>query len=214
MVTQMVAFGLGCSIALGACTATTVQEKVETPPKGIYGEVLTVLPQGPQDHRFAECVSDTLKTARPNLQFVPQDQFRDALFPWFEPGIAPKSAEELASLLGKRLVEEMIAKLGIRYVILVTGETVQQGFEGPFGILSAPPAGGFFGYATAPRETKIAATIWDLKGTRLFPTEHAEARGAFVAAAFILPVLIPTATETPACKDLGQRLAGYFGYPD
>lgn len=195
------------------CTTFNLQETLKETAVIAPHQAITVLPQGPSsdDMDFAECVSRTVQRTSPSLRFISTQEFRDALFPWFEPGTAPDTLEELASLLNKPLVDERIASLGVRYVIRVGGATIQQPFEGPIFCGVGPGGGGCIGYIAADRESHISATIWDLEEADSPGTVDVEASGTIVVPAFILPFFVtPAMTETYACSVMGERLAGFI----
>lgn len=200
-------------ISAVGCTTFNLQETLTKSPVIAPNQAITILPQGsgPDDTDFAECVSRHVQRTSPNLRFIPRSQFRDALFPWFEPGMAPDTAEELALLLNKPLVDEEIASLRVRYVIRVGGTTIQQQLKGPFFCGGGYGGGGCFGYLAADRVSHISATIWDLEEAESPGTVDVEASGTIVVPAFILPFFVtPAMTETYACSVMGERLARFI----
>src|SRR5262245_15651117 len=61
--------------------------------------------------QLVDCVVRVMQRANAALRIVPDKQFRDSMFPWFEPGIAPDTDEELATLLRQTVVFDSIVKL-------------------------------------------------------------------------------------------------------
>ena len=122
-----------------------------------------VLSINPEDKDFAECVQRELENHITTLTFVPEEKFRDALFPWFEPSTAPKSIEELGSTMNRPLVRNRIQGFGIRFVIFVGGHKSKEKFEGPFIVTGGFGAAGALGYTSSDRKTEISAVVWDLK---------------------------------------------------
>ncbi len=200
-------------IATVGCTTFDLQETLKETVVIAPNQAITILPQGPSpdDMDIAECVGRKVQRTSPNLRFIPLLEFRDALFPWFEPGTAPDTLEELALLLDKPLVRERISSLGVRYVIRVGGATIQQPFEGPIFCGFGPGGGGCFGYVAADRESHISATIWDLEEANSQGTVEVEASGTMVIPVFILPFFVtPAMTETYTCGVMGERLARFI----
>ena len=78
----------------------------------------------------ADCLVSSMKSVEPKLKFIERDSFRDALYPWFAPSTAPKSLKELASVMKNPLVKERMSNIGVRFVILVTGYTIERDFIG------------------------------------------------------------------------------------
>jgi hypothetical protein len=52
-----------------------------------------------------------------------EQEFTDALFPWFEPSTAPSNAAGLKSLIERPGVAERLAQIGVRYVVWLDGST-------------------------------------------------------------------------------------------
>jgi hypothetical protein len=125
--------------------------------------------------------------ANSNLRFIDPQEFRDDLFPWFEPGTVPKETDNLVLLLQRFLVREKIAQLGLRYVISIDGAKTEHDWE--HHIEGGGGYGGFalFGYGKKEHRTYIAVTIWDLKE----PTSSPDLSGEKCAASHYLCCMIP-----------------------
>lgn len=100
------------------------------------GEKIAVIRGEGGMSQLVDCVVRVMQRANSALRIVPDKQFRDSMFPWFEPGIAPDTDEELATLLRQAVVSDSIVKLGVRYVVSVSGITR----TGPVTDLGAPSA--------------------------------------------------------------------------
>ena len=195
------------------CTTFNLQDTIKGSLHIASYQAIAVLPQGvsPDDMDVAECVARKVQRTTPTPRVIPAQEFRDALFPWFEPTTAPNTPDELGSLLDKRLVQERIVSLGVRYVIFLSGTTAQGDFGGPFFCGGGYGGGGCFGYIAADRKSHISATIWDLEEADSPGTVDVETSGTIVVPAFILPFFVtPAMTETYACSVMGERLARFI----
>jgi hypothetical protein len=107
---------------------------------------------------LGDCVMEELRDVNPPVRVIPALQFRDALFPWFEPKWIPNNQAELQAVLESHKVQERIADLSVRYLILVGGQT-SLGTEGDW-------EGVGFVVLTQSQEktTKLSARVFDLKG--------------------------------------------------
>lgn len=153
------------------------------------------------------CIRDKMQTLLPSGHYVPSKNFRDALFPYFEPQTAPKTDEELSSLLTRPLVRKRIDNLGIRFLISTAGVTTQGEDEGLAIAGAGPTGGGCLGAKWATKESNIAVTIWDLKAAQKTGTLTAKSEGTFAVICIGLPIPIISATETAACGAAAERLA-------
>jgi hypothetical protein len=210
--TQIIIFLSIVIIAVGGCTTSNIREGQEKSKELAPMQTATVIPLGHLADDIADCVQHTIQRFCPTLKFIPFEEFVDTMYPWFEPGTAPASKEDVNALFNKRLVRQSIAKLGVRYVITVGGGT----FQGdPGGSAQQYSDWGFVFqttgvfYYTADRKTDIYATVCDLKeATFILKTEsHKQATHKYLTWT-ILPLYIkPAITETPACKEIGEEVA-------
>ena len=62
-------------------------------------EIIVVAPIDNRANDITECVQNKMHRACPDLQFFHPEQFVDMFYPWFEPGTAPESKEDLQKAL-------------------------------------------------------------------------------------------------------------------
>ncbi len=195
----------GCTTGVGV-----IEREIEGLSKLAQGESITLLPdqwlQGTSDDsNLAECVLDAMQSNAPGLRYIPHQKFRDTLFPWLEPETLPPNSQ-LEELLKNPLVADAVRKLDLRYIIIIKGNTVE---EGKGAVLFGQA--GIWGALWGKRKSRMAATLWDLKKIGPAPSVDVEAQGRYAFASAILPVLfIPAVTEGPACRELGERLVRYL----
>jgi hypothetical protein len=151
----------------------------------------------------AGCINDVIRRTDPKIPLYDGDDFRSALYPWFEPGVAPKTEEQLAQLLKQPLVSEKVAALGVRYVVIMNSGFHTSNAGGD--VFPGPP-GAVVG---ADAQVSLQANVWDVKEIRSVGSLGGSIAGRNM---FILipPIPILPATQHEACKDVGQRLAAYF----
>ncbi len=112
---------------LCGCMQSRVEESRELHTKIRKDEAVVILAK-PQvegasaEDDFMHCVAGGL-AGRGRIATRTDEQFTDALFPWFEPGTAPVRPEALASLLTRPGVAEKVAASGVRYVVWLDGGT-------------------------------------------------------------------------------------------
>src|SRR5690348_1821013 len=114
-------------LLLSGCMQSRVEESRELHTKIQKDEAVVILAK-PQvegasaEDDFMHCVSAELAGHGADAIATRSDeQFTDALFPWFEPGTAPSKPEALASLLTRPGVAEKVAASGVRYLVWLDG---------------------------------------------------------------------------------------------
>ena len=144
------------------CTKTHVKDSLLRTPRINQPATATVLSINVKDKIYAKCVQKELENYISILKLIPEDNFREALFPWFELSTCPKSVEELASIMDNHLVQDRIRSIGLRFIIFVGGHESKEEFHGPF-LFGADIHGVvFLGYTSSERKNEISAVIWDI----------------------------------------------------
>ena len=138
---------------LASCTTTTVDEfrQGET---GIESDESVVILGRRQasdfetKSDFVECVGDRMSQGDNAISIIPEREFVDAMFPWFEPRTAPLRASDLEQLLAEDVVAQKMNEFGIRYMVWVEGFTETTGRSGSISCTVGPGGGGCFGFGT------------------------------------------------------------------
>lgn len=196
----------------GTATVHVIEERQASPERIRSDEALTIVALSSFTGKdIIHCMEQALRDEAPDLKIVSPEKFRNSLFPLFEPATAPRSAEDLAALMGKPMVTRRIAEFGVRYVVALRGQT--KSTEETWGqVYGAGTRGGFaIGGISVDLETDLHATILDLKSARPVAEMEAWKSGHFKAGIFIfVPYLIASPTEAVTCKTLAQRVVGYM----
>jgi hypothetical protein len=191
------------------CTTPTREttSNLSVSGNGPHETVTVVSASGDEDDDIPSCVATRLKEADPKRTFVPARRFRDALYPWFEPGTRPETTKGLAELLSRRGVREQVTKLGVRYVIVIGGATTRTTTE-RFGGCAGDGRGGCLAGMSRSKATNITASILDLKTARHSGSAAASMSGEeHFGVLFVIPYYFPAATETITCQRIADRLA-------
>ncbi len=189
------------SIILG-CTKSQIKDSLKAHPLTNHDIKATILSINLEGKEIAECIQKELEEDIQYLKFVSGERFRKALFPWFEPNIAPQNIEELSALLTKPLVRKRIEKLGVELLICMHGHTKEYDVMS-YGDFIA--AGG-----SANRKTHIKTTLWDLKNIISIGDTDISFEGTTAGGITIIPpfiYVIPAFTETKACKETAKRIS-------
>lgn len=197
--------------ALGACV-TSRMENVRQEATGLAeGEGVVIMAKSyhggnETEANFVSCISDAVSRGSDGLRVIPNREFIDALFPWFEPRTAPAATKGLAALMARPGVTETIREKGVRYIIWLDGDTDKVAGGGSMSCAAGPGGGGCFGFAWWQKDANYDATIWDLTGLEDAGTISAEYSGTSFLPAIIIPIPLIARTQAKACKGLADQL--------
>jgi len=153
---------------VSGCMQSRVDESRELQTQIQKNEAVVILAK-PQvegasaEDQFMHCVAAELTGPDRAIATRTDEQFTDALFPWFEPGTAPTKPEGVAALLTRPGVAERVAESGVRYIVWLDGGTQKTDGGGSLACGASPGVAGCIGFGWWEKESHYEATIWDLK---------------------------------------------------
>lgn len=115
-------------LTLAGCMSATIQESRELPTQIVAGEAVVILAK-PQiegvaaEDEFIDCVGNGLGKGERPIPVRDNNDFVDELFPWLEPGTAPRRPEAVTQLLARPGVGERVTASGVRYLVWLDGGT-------------------------------------------------------------------------------------------
>ncbi len=197
--------------SLAACTSTTVDEfrQGET---GIESDESVVILGRRQasDYEtradFVECVGDRMARGENAINIVPEQEFIDAMFPWFEPRTAPLRTQDLEQLMAEDVVATRMGEFGIRYIVWVDGFTETTDRQGSISCTIGPGGGGCFGFGTWEDDANFDARIWDVSSLTNVGTINTDASGQSYLPALVVPIPLIARVEASACNRLAAQL--------
>ena len=196
---------------LPACITSRVEDVRESPTGIAEGEGVVIMAKSyhlgnETEAKFIACVGDAVSRGKTGLRVVPNTEFVDALFPWFEPRTAPAETKGLPTLMSRKGVPEMIKEKGIRYIIWLDGDTDRVAGGGSMSCAAGPGGGGCFGFAWWQNDAKYEASVWDLDGLEDVGTISADVSGTSFMPAIVIPIPLIARTQSKACKGLATQL--------
>jgi hypothetical protein len=199
------------AITLGACVTSRVEHIKEGKTGIAEGEAIVIMAKSyhlgnETEAKFIQCVGDSIGRGRTGLRVIPNQEFVDALFPWFEPRTAPAETKGLPTLMSRPGVAEIIKEKGVRYLVWLDGDTDKTAGGGSMSCAIGPGGGGCFGFAWWQNESEYEATVWDLDGLEDAGTVSADVSGTSFLPAIIVPVPLIARTRAKACKGLADQL--------
>jgi len=213
---------LAVSLCLAACTTTQIRvDRGEHETTRLEaGEAVVVLSGDGKigDEEADGCLGEKMRSLAPGLRFVPAVQFRESLYPYFMPSTTPREPEQFKATVNNPLVQQRIATLGVRYLILFRRNYETENdwhnyiFCGAGAGSGTGGGGGCLGFAWWNRKSGIGAEIFDLTGKSLEGKLAAEAKGTGVMPAFGLPIpLYVPATDSAVCRETARHLLQAIG---
>lgn len=205
----------GAALLLGACVNTRVEHSKNARTGIAAGESVVVLPTSYHkgnntEDSFLECVNDELQAGRQGIRVLPREEFRDALFPWFEPRTVPQGVDSLPELLANPGVASRFREQGIRYLVWVNGQTERSNEAGALSCAVSTVGGGCFGLLWWENEGAYKANVWDLRRSQAAGEVSSSARGTSMMPALVIPVPLIARTQATACKNLAEELRSFI----
>jgi hypothetical protein len=139
-----------------------------------------------------------------------EQQFSDALFPWFEPSTAPASAAGLRTLLERPGVAERLGQIGVRYVVWLDGNTRKTDSGGSVACAVGPGGGGCFGVGWWEKQSGYVASVWDLQTGAELGSVSTDVTGTSVLIGAVAPIPIITPVQRTACNRLADQLRSFL----
>ena len=203
-------------LSLQGCTSVSIDEYQAIRHDGIrQGEQVVVLGRRQSsgyetEPELIECIGDVLDDDNDIITVIPEQQFVDALYPWFEPRTAPMRVQDLDRLLARPEVVSAIDAFNIRYIIWVDGNTETTSSTGSIGCAIGVGAAGCFGFGTWDKESDYEAHIWDYQQQQNLGQISADASGTSYMPAVVVPIPLIAQVQKNACKAMGLQLRSFL----
>ena len=152
-------------------------------------------------------VHEWLDSLDPPVRMVDEEAFRDALFPWFEPGLEPFEPGAFAATVRQPVVHAKIEDLDLRYLIAVDGRSAADDVNPSVGWAGLAPGW----MVTIWEQTDVTARVFDLKRGTEIGTARASATGPWVfMPLFVAAVATVPLTERTAYNALTDQLEAFL----
>ena len=197
-----------------ACTSTTVDEfrQGETGIENHESVVILGRRQA-SDYEtrseFVSCVGERLARGENAISVIPEQEFIDAMFPWFEPRTAPLRTRDLEKLMAEEVVAQKMDEFGVRYIVWLDGFTETTGRTGSISCTIGPGGGGCFGFGSWEDDANFDARIWDVGSATSVGTISTDANGQSYLPALVIPIPLIARVEANACSRLATQLKDF-----
>jgi hypothetical protein len=203
-------------VALFGCSATTTIDEYRPTGEAIEldaNERVVVLGRRDAGHyetdrEFIGCVGDKIRGA--NIQVLPEQEFIDAIYPWFEPRTAPKGLPRLKRLMQDASVKTQVDKRNVRYLVWLDGSTETLDSGGSISCAIGPGGGGCFGFAQWDKVSVYEAIVWDLNELTEKGRLRVDSEGTSYLIGAVAPIPFLTPVKSDACSSMGNQLKNFF----
>jgi hypothetical protein len=198
-------------VLLASCTSTTVDE-FRQGATGINSDESVVIlgRRHSSDYEtraeFVDCVGERMTTGNDALSVIPEKQFVDAMFPWFEPRTAPLRTRDLERLMSEPVVADKMAEFGVRYMVWLDGFTETSGRTGTISCTAGPGGAGCFGFGSWEDDSTFDARVWDVASLQNVGIISTDATGQSYVPALVIPIPLIARVEANACIRLADQL--------
>jgi len=155
-----------------------------------------------------ECLAGKMNSAE--FHVMSEQEFVDALYPWFEPRTAPKHLERLKRLMRDPVVQEKVRQEKIHYLVWLDGEVESQAATGAMTCGFGPSGAGCFGYTTWDKNAMFEAIVWDLIDLTEEARIRVDSEGTSYVIGIVAPIPLLSPVKSQACEGMGNQLKSYF----
>jgi len=203
------------TISLTGCVTSRIEDARENTTGLNAGESIVVMAksyhQGNETEAdYISCVERALGSGSGGVSVIPNQQFVDELFPWFEPRTAPADTKGLPALMSRPGVEAAVKEMGVRYIVWLDGDTERVAEGGSLSCAAGPGGGGCFGFAWWQNDADYEASVWDLDAHEIAGTISADLSGTSFLPAIVVPIPLIARTQSRACKGLATQLRAFI----
>jgi len=200
---------------LFSCTSVTVDQVKHKQVEMIQGDSIVVIGRRSGSDYETEpdliaCIGSALSQTSTELNVIPESDFVDKLYPWFEARTAPVHVQDLNRLLSYEKISKIIDDYQVQYIVWVDGNTEKIRSSGNISCGLSPTGAACFGFGTWDTKSEYEATIWDYKSRQLVGKVSSVADGTSYMPAIIIPIPIIAPVQRHACKTMATQLSNFF----
>lgn len=201
---------------LTACTTINVDHiKLEDDLTLNQGDAVVILgrhhsAESETEASLVSCIGSKIQGKTKQVKVIPEAQFVDEFYPWFEARTAPLHPKRLRTILDQPLLAKKLQLLNIRYFIWVEGSTERTNSAGSMGCAVGPGGGGCFGFGSWEDTSDYETMIWDLESFKEVGRISTDAVGTSYMPAFIIPLPLLARVQGDACNGMSKQLVDFF----
>lgn len=202
-------------VLLGGCTTVVIDEYRRSDGELAHGDSVVILGRRHSSEYETEpdlidCVGRKLNDPERGVKVIPEQQFVDAMYPWFEPRTAPMHLKSLDRLMEVPEVRERLEAYGVKYIVWIDGSTETTSSAGSIGCSIGTGGAGCFGFGTWDKESDYEASVWDFRDKELSGKMSADAKGTSYMPAIVIPIPLIARVQNNACKGMAAQLQQFL----
>ena len=206
---------IGLTILLSGCASSRVEQSRVASTGIASGEAMVLLGRASYNDKqteesFTDCIADELGGGSNPIRLIPQSQFKDDLYPWFESRVAPTSTDGLGRMFAQPGVRERIEEENVRYLAWIDGDTVTINQGGSMSCTISTFGAGCFGMRYWEEDASYEASIWDLQTMSPTGQISAKSNGTSYLAGLVVPIPVLARPGNAACKALAKQLRDFI----
>ena len=207
---------IGLALLTGCKSTTVIDEYREVSITTLgQGESIVVLGRRHSsgyatEDDFISCVGKSLGQGQTDIDVIPEKDFVDTMYPYFETSTAPMDVRNLGNLVKNPAIAAKFNDLKLRYFVWIDGATERTDSSGSVSCAVGPGGGGCFGFAYWKDEANYEASIWDFKELALSGKINTETKGTSYMPAVIIPIPMLARVQENACKSLSKQIKTFF----
>ncbi|MES2626720.1 MAG: hypothetical protein V4628_15645 [Pseudomonadota bacterium] len=203
------------TISLSACTTTEIDEFRQGATNISSDEKIVILGRRQNNNyetegSFVDCVAGIVSSGSDGIQVIAEQDFLDAMFPFFEPRTAPMRTSHLQELMRLEVAAQKIEEFGVEYIVWLDGFTERSDGGGSMSCVIGPGGGGCFGFGTWTDDSNFEAEVWDLDTLNSVGSISTDANGQSYMPAVVIPIPLLARVEANACNGLGNQLKQFI----
>lgn len=200
---------------ISGCTTTHIDQFRQAATHIKEGDSIVILGRRQNNNyetadSFVNCVASTVGGGRDGIKVVPEKEFLDAMFPFFEPRTAPMRTSHLKQLMDVEQAKGRLKDYGISYIVWIDGTTQRTSQSGGMSCSVGPAGGGCFGFGTWEDDSKFEAEVWDMASLESVGSISTDANGQSYMPALVIPIPLIARVEANACSGLGNQLKQFI----
>lgn len=206
---------LPAALLLSGCTTTEIDEFRQSATQIGKDESIVILGRRQNNNyetegSFVDCVANVVSNGSNSISVVNEQEFLDAMFPFFEPRTAPMRTGHLEQLMAVDVAAQKLEEFGMKYIVWLDGITERSDQSGSISCTIGPGGGGCFGFGTWQDDSTFEAEIWDLDTLSTVGSISTEANGQSYMPAVVVPIPLIARVEANACSGLGNQLKQFI----
>ncbi|WP_444943494.1 hypothetical protein ACJJIK_18240 [Microbulbifer sp. ZKSA006] len=202
-------------IFISGCTTVVIDEYRRSDGELAEGDSVVILGRRHSSDYETEpdlvsCVGRELHNPERGVTIIPEKDFVDLMYPWFEPRTAPMHVRSLDRLMENDSVRERMEAYGVKYIVWIDGSTETTASAGSISCTISTGGAGCFGFGTWDKESDYEAAVWDFRDRELSGKLSADAKGTSYMPAIVVPIPLIARVQNNACKGMALQLQQFL----